>query len=145
MSGLSALPYVKSVTPGGVPQFNFSLIKSPDLCQSIINECYERGRFATVKALAWFVATTAIAYFAYLAASSLIATYGLLTAGVTVIALVYLLPITLLAAAVPIVTFIAAGSAWKNSHDYSDQETLGRFRKAELLSAKPARPDPCLL
>jgi hypothetical protein len=145
MSGLSALPYVKSVTPGGVPQFNFSQIKSPDVCQTIINECQERGRFATVKALAWFVATTAIAYFAYLAASSLIATYGILTAGVTALALVSLFPITLIAAAVPIATFVAAASAWKNSHDYSDQETLGRFHKAELLSPKPARLDPCLL
>lgn len=144
MSGLSALPYVKSVTPGGVPQFNFSQIKSPELCTSIMNECTERGRFATVKALAWFVATTAIAYFAYLAASSIIATYGIFTTGVTALALVYLFPITLLAAVVPIVTFVAAASAWRNSHDYSDQETLARFRKAELLTPRPARPDPCL-
>ena len=139
MSGLSTSQYVSSVMEG-FPRYDFSRVKSPEVCQTIINDCKTRGRFETLKSLACFVATAAIAYFAYLAAAALISSYGILATGVTAIALISLFPITLLACVPPIITLTAGAYYWSQANGYADQRSLGEFRRAELLSGKGIIP-----
>jgi len=140
MSGLATSAYAFHPTTGSVPKFDFSKVKTAEVCEVIINDCTSRGRFETVKALASFVATAAIAYFAYLAAAALVTSYGILATGITAIALVTLFPITLGAALIPISTLAYGIYSWSNANDYRDQVSLGMMRKAELLSGKGLMP-----
>lgn len=121
---------------GDVTKIDVTTIQNPQVCEAISKECSTKAYTNTIVAVACFIATTALAYFAYIGAAALIASFGILAAGVTVVAVATLFPITLGAAALPIVTLAVGVYSLVNASVYNTKRFAADIRKAELLPAK---------
>lgn len=122
---------------GDVTKIDMTTIQSPQVCEEISKECALNAFTNKISAIACFVATVALTYFAYIAAAALIKSLGILAAGVTVVAVATVFPITLGAALLPIATLGLGLLTWARGSDYNKQRFAADLRKAELISVKP--------
>lgn len=121
---------------GDVTKIDMTTIQSPQVCEEISKECSLNAYTNKISAIACFVATVALTYFAYIAASALIKSFGILAAGVTVVAVATVFPITLGAAVLPIATLGMGLYTWVRASTYNTQRFAAELRKAELLTVK---------
>lgn len=123
------------VKPGnGLTEYDFSKVKTIELCNEISSQCRSKERGAQFSMLLWTVASVAMGYFAFLGAASFISTYGLLATGVTVfLAVTYLLPVTIVAGLIPIAAIALAMKSAGNANHYNKQAELADLHKASLV------------
>lgn len=122
--------------PSDVLKIDIPTIQNPQECEVISKECSMKAFTHQISAVACFIATLALGYFAYIGAAALIKSFGILAAGVTVIAVATLFPITLGALAIPVMTLGIGVYSLMRASAYSTQRFAADIRAAQLLPVK---------